>query len=172
VVINAQPATPSAPTTVVTQPTCSVATGMISVTAPTGMSYSIDGSNYSNTDGMFTSVAVGTYTVTAKSSAGCISSGTSVTLTICTDIANLGDKKTVTIYPNPFSASISILLNDISQINNCELRIYDVMGKEVLNKTITDQLTILKTSNLPSGIYLYKVIGNDKTIQSGKLISK
>jgi hypothetical protein len=46
------------------------------------------------------------------------------------------------------------------------------LGKEVINKTITKQLTTLETSNLPSGIYFYKVIGNDKIIQSGKLISQ
>ena len=81
VTINAQPATPPAPTAGVTlQPTCTTASGTITVTAPTGigMTYSIDGSTYTNTTGIFTSVAVGNYNVSVKSSAGCISSGTSV----------------------------------------------------------------------------------------------
>jgi hypothetical protein len=64
------------------------------------------------------------------------------------------------------------ILNDASQINNCELRIYNVLGSEVMHTSVTKQATVLETSNFPSGIYFYKVIGNDKTIQSGKLISQ
>lgn len=73
---------PLTPVVSVTQPTCSVATGTITVTPPTdaGMTYSIDGSTYTNTTGIFTSVASGTYTVTARSPAGCTSPGTLVTV--------------------------------------------------------------------------------------------
>jgi hypothetical protein len=46
------------------------------------------------------------------------------------------------------------------------------LGKEVLNAAILQHLTTLKTSNLPSGIYFYKLMGNDNIIQSGKLIAK
>ena len=83
VTVNAQPPTPSVPTASATaQPTCTVATGTITVTAPTGagMTYSIDGSNYTNTTGIFTGVAAGTYSVTAKNSQGCASGATSVTI--------------------------------------------------------------------------------------------
>jgi len=82
VTINTQPATPSSPTASVTQPTCSVLTGTITVTAPTGtgMTYSIDGINYTNTTGIFTTVVAGNYNVTAKNSTGCISASNSVTI--------------------------------------------------------------------------------------------
>jgi len=76
VTINAQPATPAVPTVTLVQPTCNVATGTITVTAPTGLNYSIDGSNYTNTSGIFSTVATGTYTVYAKNSSGCISTTT------------------------------------------------------------------------------------------------
>jgi hypothetical protein len=78
----------------------------------------------------------------------------------------------VTIFPNPFNASTTIMINDASRNNKRELRIYNILGKEVLNTTITKQLTTLEKSNLSSGIYFYKVIGNNKIIQSGKLISQ
>jgi len=79
VVVNSLPATPSVTPT---QPTCSVSTGTITVNSPTGsgMTYSINGSTYTNTTGVFTGVASGTYNVTAKSSAGCISAAASVTI--------------------------------------------------------------------------------------------
>lgn len=75
-------ALPSTPMVTPTQPTCSVATGTITVNSPTGsgMTYSINGSTYTNTTGIFASVAAGTYNVTAKNSSGCISSSVSVTI--------------------------------------------------------------------------------------------
>ena len=74
--------TPGAPTVNLTQPACGSATGTITVTAPTepGMTYSINGSTYTNSSGTFTSVATGTYNVTARNTSGCISAATSVTL--------------------------------------------------------------------------------------------
>lgn len=62
--------------TVTLQPTCAVNTGTITITAPatgTGMSYSINGSDYSNTTGVFTLVPIGSYNVTAKYPSGCVS---------------------------------------------------------------------------------------------------
>jgi len=81
--------------------------------------------------------------------------------------------KVATIYPNPFSASATININDASQINNCELKIYNFLGAEVMSLPITKQVTTLETSNFSSGIYFYKIINNsNKTIQSGKLVAQ
>ena len=73
---------PSAPAVSTTQPTCSIATGTITITAPTGSgyTYSTNGSTYTNTAGVFTSVPAGSYSVTAKNSFGCISLVTSATI--------------------------------------------------------------------------------------------
>jgi len=77
-----------------------------------------------------------------------------------------------TIYPNPFSTSINITLNDVSQNGQVELRIFNVLGAEVMNTTITKQLTTLETINLPPGIYFYKITSDNKTTLSGRLISQ
>jgi hypothetical protein len=78
----------------------------------------------------------------------------------------------VTIYPNPFSTFAAITINDASQINNYELRIYNVLGTVVMNTILTEQNTAIETSILPAGIYSYNILKNDKNIQSGKLISQ
>lgn len=168
---------PTAPTASVTlQPTCDEPTGTITVSsAITGHTFSIDGSDYSNTTGTFTSVDAGVYQVTARTTNGCTSARTSVELIACTtSIGSIdaGKDKAVIIFPNPFKNSINIIINDASQINNCTLKIYNVIGTEVLNKNITKHSTTFETSNLHSGVYLYKVINNGQTIQYGKLISK
>jgi hypothetical protein len=87
-------------------------------------------------------------------------------------IASIEDAKdAVTIYPNPFVNSTTLVINDLSQINNCQFLIYDVLGNEVLRTTITNQSTTLETSKLPSGVYFYQLIGDNQLIQSGKLVS-
>lgn len=73
---------PSTPVVSLIQPSCLVATGTITITAPTGTgyTYSTNGSTYTNTTGVFTSVTAGTYSVTAKNSLGCVSLITSATI--------------------------------------------------------------------------------------------
>jgi hypothetical protein len=81
------------------------------------------------------------------------------------------EKNTVSIYPNPFNTSTTLLINDVSKINKAELKMYNVLGEEVLNEMLSKQSNTFETGNLPSGIYIYKIISNNKVIQSGRLIS-
>jgi surface protein len=71
---------PQTPTTVaISQPTCIVPTGSVSVTATNGIYYSIDGINYSNVSGVFSGLAPGTYNITSRNDDnGC----TSLALTV------------------------------------------------------------------------------------------
>ncbi|MCW3111090.1 MAG: hypothetical protein JWQ09_5596, partial [Segetibacter sp.] len=79
---NATPATPSA---TVTQPTCTVATGTVSVTGPnSGYTYSLTGTNpvrstITSATGVFTNVAPGTYSLTA-SQGTCKSTAATITV--------------------------------------------------------------------------------------------
>ncbi|MFN3999151.1 gliding motility-associated C-terminal domain-containing protein, partial [Algoriphagus sp.] len=79
VTVNPQPATPLAPVAEVMQPTCEVATGVITVTPIEGVTYSINGQNYQASN-VFAGVAPGNYTVSVQSAAGCVSAGTAVTV--------------------------------------------------------------------------------------------
>jgi hypothetical protein len=85
-----------------------------------------------------------------------------------TSIAN----KALTVGPNPFNSYSRIVLNDVSKINNYTFKLYDVLGKEMMNTRISQKSTTIDMSSINSGIYFYKVMDNDKMIQSGKLISK
>ena len=82
---------PSNPSTVLSQPTCSLSTGTIAVSFPlgAGMTYSIDGFTFDNTTGIFTTLSPGTYTVIAKNQEGCMS-WTTVTLQTYVQGPNLG----------------------------------------------------------------------------------
>ncbi|MBA0884168.1 T9SS type B sorting domain-containing protein [Flavobacterium undicola] len=67
-----------APTVVLTQPNCDVPSGTISITAPSGLLYSIDGVNYQS--GMvFSGLSGGNYNVTVKSG-NCVSAPSVATI--------------------------------------------------------------------------------------------
>jgi gliding motility-associated-like protein len=92
VTLNAQPQTPAIPTLTATQPTCSVATGTITITGVAGLTYSFDGSPYMPTL-IYSGLTAGTsHTVTAQNAAGCISA-----------IAN------ISLNAQPFTPSVPIL---------------------------------------------------------------
>ncbi|AKD56031.1 hypothetical protein SD10_15100 [Spirosoma radiotolerans] len=82
--VSSNTVAPAAPTVSLVQPSCTLATGTITITAPTGASlvYSINGSTYANTTGVFAGVAPGSYSVTVRNTnSGCTSPITSVTVT-------------------------------------------------------------------------------------------
>jgi hypothetical protein len=99
---------------------------------------------------------------------------TTTMVSTCTPAASVpinGRNIAISIYPNPFTTSINVMLNDVSQITDCQVSIYNILGEQVSHSMITETSTNLATGNLPSGIYFYKVNGNNKTLQTGKLIA-
>ena len=73
-------------------------------------------------------------------------------------------------YPNPFRTSISILLDNASQINNYELIINNVLGVNIMKTEITNPISEINFDAIVSGVYFYKIIFNNKEVQSGKMI--
>ena len=78
----------------------------------------------------------------------------------------------VSIYPNPFTTSVTIMVNDAVELNKAQITLYDMLGRQVKTAAMTQQSTTISTDTLPSGVYFYKVIADGKIIQSGKLVSK
>lgn len=76
--------------------------------------------------------------------------------------------KAVTFYPNPFSSTLSL---NVPNGGNHELFIYSVTGAVILKKSITNTDTTFD-ANFPAGMYFYKLVGENGSVASGKLISK
>lgn len=72
--VNAAPASPATPVAVITQPSCTVATGSVTISSPsgTGLTYSLDGINFQASN-VFSNVAPGSYSIVAKNASGCTS---------------------------------------------------------------------------------------------------
>ena len=172
VLVNPAPAKPTASATF--QPTCSVPTGTITVTSTTGINYSIDGSTYVNTNGIFTSVAPGTYNVTAKNSSGCISSATSVTILSPTNTWKIisGVAQWDNGTPN-INQSIIFEANYNRNVNlegcSCEVKSGTVTIKGGRTLTLTNELKVsggtMKFENNASLVQ----INEDPTINSGNI---
>jgi len=88
------------------------------------------------------------------------------------DLETSNADQPITICPNPFSTYTMITLNDVSQNNDAELRIYNSIGVLVMHVNLTKTTTPIVVRDFPSGIYFYSVYDHNKTIQSGKLISQ
>lgn len=136
ITINPQPTTPTTPTVTLTQPTCAVATGTIVITTPTGsgMTYSIDGTNYTNTTGTFNSVNTGTYNVTAKNTSGCVSTSTVVTLSGATPNTWTGH------YDNDWFKNGNWSTNHVPTSNDCAI-IPAVTNSPMINITTSNNIT-------------------------------
>ncbi|MDR6845224.1 T9SS sorting signal type C domain-containing protein [Flavobacterium granuli] len=170
VTVNALPTTPTGNAT--SQPTCLVSTGTITVTAPTGMNYSIDGSNYSNTTGVFNNVAVGVYSVTA-SNGTCASLGVPISIISPTNTWN-GAKwsKTNDITP-PTAGDIVVFDGNYSQtadIQGCSCQVnagYTVTIPSGNIMTITNSVStagILIFENNSSLIQINNVANTGKIV--------
>ena len=158
------------------------ATGSISYQWRKGNTFLVNGGNISGAtsdtltiDSVSISDTASSYNVIIT---GMCSADTSanVALSICpTGIATINtgsEEKSITISPNPFMTLLNIKINDGSSFTTCELNLYNILGEKVMTTSVTKQSLTIQTVGLPSGIYFYNVIANNKIIQSGKLISK
>jgi hypothetical protein len=78
----------------------------------------------------------------------------------------------VSVYPNPFKRSITIMKNEDMLSGDAEIRIYNILGVMVSKAILIQQVSIIETKNLSSGIYFFRIFDNNKTIQSGRLVSQ
>jgi len=69
----------------------------------------------------------------------------------------------VNVYPNPASSSVSITLPNMSY-QNMNVAVYDVNGRTILQKSITGQTTVVDISALASGVYVFRISGDNSVV--------
>ena len=106
----------------------------------------------------------GLYTVEIIDANGCVATA-SFTVVGIAESANLSD---AVVYPNPFIDVAVILLN--SQVT--DLLVYDTQGKLIRNLNVKSGAKVLKIdlTDQNQGLYFYKLLNDQKVIQTGKLI--
>lgn len=76
-------------------------------------------------------------------------------------------QKTV-IYPNPASNVANIKFDNHSKVS--AIAIYSIIGNEVLNKKIDQEVVKINVQNLKRGKYIVRIFYNDGTSESQSLI--
>ena len=82
-------------------------------------------------------------------------------------------KSSVKIYPNPIVENATISFNPecLNAFAKISFTLYDVNGREVkFIKELNTSETTINRDELRSGIYIYKFIGDDNLLATGKLI--
>jgi hypothetical protein len=102
-----------------------------------------------------------TSAITAISDADCGNSG----------IDMIDGEDAITVYPNPFENSLTIQMNNDVVVENSAFVLYTVLGQEIMRTDLVVSSTTIDSATIPSGVYFYKVIANNQTIQSGKLMA-
>jgi hypothetical protein len=114
------------------------------------------------TNQLYTATTVGNYKVAVTSSNGCSKTSGKVTVfTSCKEMNESFASSSVIAYPNPFQ---DVIYLDLSKLNwnedPLEIRIADVSGKIIFQKTFSSQTEIEIGNELPVGFYLVEVKGN------------
>jgi len=89
-----------------------------------------------------------------------------------TAVANINSQKQIqfAMYPNPVQTKLNIVLP--SSLEHATVKVYDILGKQVIQKNLNNAFNKLDVSNINSGIYLIKIIGEDNTFGIKQFVKK
>jgi len=72
------------------------------------------------------------------------------------------------VYPNP--ANNKIIVEIVAETyDNGYICMYNYTGANVMKMKVNNGYNAIDVSNLPSGIYLYRIASNEKILQSEKI---
>ena len=121
------------------------------------------------------SLCAGNYLITITDSSGCQKADSAV----ISEIVGINDFQNTDmkfqIYPNPnsgvFSLSIQKSIPDLVGDKIQNIKIYNILGKEIHHQIIKSANQLIDISMQPSGIYIYKITSGEK-MKYGKLIKE
>ena len=89
-----------------------------------------------------------------------LSGSTIVTGTTCATLSNnsFSINSKLKIYPNPTQNDVTI---QFDALTNPKLQVLDINGRILMNQELNNTSNTINTSNLPTGLYLFKVSSNE-----------
>jgi len=127
--------------------------------------------DYSINNGIFTFHNLGVFTLTMTNEA-IVSHPNYPAIVIATiNVGTVGlheiSTSNIKVYPNPTRDMLFIECEDFSTI-----KLYDILGKEILIKNISKKTTEINISHLPKGMYSIRIISEGKIIGNSKIIKQ
>ncbi len=96
---------------------------------------------------------------------------TNVTFCTNTEVDNINNSNnSFIIYPNP--ANDYLIVAGDGDLTNCQIELYDILGKKIVTQIINTNNFKIDISGFNKGIYFFKIISLDNTLQTGKLIKE
>ncbi len=77
----------------------------------------------------------------------------------------------VKVYPNPFQDQTTLEVSGID-FQQIQLRLVDVMGKEIQVLQSGNNKIVIQREQLPQGVYFYQLFAEDKLLNTGKIIAQ
>jgi hypothetical protein len=94
---------------------------------------------------------------------------TATNVTTAATMENVNPNFTINLFPNPTGDQLNISVDGIDK--KTEIKVYNLMGKLVIQQEINNRLSQINVSKLTSGFYLVK-INDGKEIRSAKFIKQ
>ena len=88
------------------------------------------------------------------------------TITGIKEINFTNSQNPIIIYPNPANESITI--SGLTEIT--KFRLFDVLGKVIMEKDVSFTDTAIELNNISSGLYFYSLSNQKQVLKSGKII--
>ena len=76
---------------------------------------------------------------------------------ITTGLEEVESRINFQLYPNPTSSIVSIKIPEIGMHNHCKVVIYDLNGRLVLERPISNEVEKIDISNLEAGMYIFNI---------------
>lgn len=77
----------------------------------------------------------------------------------------------IQVYPNPNTGILNIAVSS-ELTSGASVQIYDALGKLVITQILNGEHTMVNTSALSNGVYIFKVINADQPLKIGRMIKQ
>lgn len=120
---------------------------------------------------LFTPAQSGTYDVKLLATNACGTDSVVKSITfIRVGVNEVLNKIGFSIYPNPFSTTATIKIEQATMYSNLVFEMFDMAGRKVTTKLLVNAETTLNKGDVANGVYMYKVTNGSETLATGRLV--
>jgi hypothetical protein len=78
-------------------------------------------------------------------------------------------KVALSVFPNPVNTQLNVVLEN-AENKSLNFKLYNVVGKEVLNVVLANGTNMVNTAELSEGVYFYSLLNSKDVLETKKLV--
>ncbi len=117
-----------------------------------------------------TPTATSTYSLGVSIGTCYATSSIMVTVNPCTGIDELTGSS-ISVYPNPNTGVLNISISS-ELATTASVEVYDAIGKLMITQSLNNEHTVINTSNLSNGVYIYKILNSNNAVKVGRIVKQ